>query len=85
MGLASLRLEIGIFCDFLHSVFLLGVILGVDFLGLALSRPQARLPAADHRRERPGEGHYEARARGDRRLPHVRGFHAVSLEQFSAR
>ena len=37
-----MRLDIGIFCDFLHSVLLLNVILGLDFLGLALSRPQAR-------------------------------------------
>jgi Cu-Zn family superoxide dismutase len=40
MGLASLGLEIGIFCDFLCSVLLLNAILGLDFSGLALSRPQ---------------------------------------------
>jgi hypothetical protein len=39
MGLASLGLEIGIFCDFLCSVLLLSVVLGLDLLGLALSRP----------------------------------------------
>jgi hypothetical protein len=42
MGLASLRLEIGICCDVLYSVLLLSVILGLDFLGRALSRPQVR-------------------------------------------
>jgi hypothetical protein len=40
MGLASFGLEIGIFCEFLHCVLLLSAILGLDFLGLALSRPQ---------------------------------------------
>jgi hypothetical protein len=42
MGLASLGLDIDIFCDFLYSVLiiLLKAILGLDFLGLALSRPQ---------------------------------------------
>ena len=40
MGLASLGLGIGIFCDSLYSVLLLNAILGLDFLGLALSRPQ---------------------------------------------
>ena len=50
MGLASLGLDIGIFCDFLYSVLLLSVILGLlDFLGLALSRPQG-----------PHRGHAEA-------------------------
>jgi hypothetical protein len=29
-----------IFCDSLYSVFILSAILGLDFLGLALSRPQ---------------------------------------------
>ena len=37
MGLISLWLDIGIFCDFLYSVLLLSSILGLDFLGLALS------------------------------------------------
>ena len=37
IGLASLGLEIGIFCGFLYSVLLLSVILGLDYLGLALS------------------------------------------------
>jgi hypothetical protein len=36
MGLASLGLEIGIFCDFLYSVLLLNA-LGLDVLGLARS------------------------------------------------
>ena len=40
MGLASLGLEIGIICDFPCSVLLLNAILGLYFLGLALSRPQ---------------------------------------------
>jgi hypothetical protein len=40
MGLASLGLDIGIFCDSLYSVLLLGVFLGLDFSGLALSQPQ---------------------------------------------
>ena len=40
MGLASLGLEIGIFCDSLYSVLPLNVILGLDFFGRALSRPQ---------------------------------------------
>ena len=40
MGLASLGLDIGMFCDLLYSILLLSVIFGLDFLGLALSRPQ---------------------------------------------
>ena len=40
MGLASFGLDIGILCAFLYSVLLLNVILGLDFLGCALSRPQ---------------------------------------------
>jgi hypothetical protein len=43
MGLTSFGLEIGIFCDFRYSVLLLNAILGLDFLGRALSRPQVRL------------------------------------------
>ena len=43
MGLASLGLEIGILCDFLYSVILFTAILGLYFLGLALSRPQVCL------------------------------------------
>jgi hypothetical protein len=39
MGLASLGLEIGIFCGFLYSVLLWNAILGLYFLGRALSRP----------------------------------------------
>ena len=42
MGLTSLGLEIGSFCDFLYSVLLFNAILGLDFLGLALSRSQVR-------------------------------------------
>jgi hypothetical protein len=42
MGLASLRLVIGIFCDLLYSVLLLDAILRLEFLGHTLSRPQVR-------------------------------------------
>jgi hypothetical protein len=44
MGLAgqSRALDIGVFCDFLYSVLLLHMILGLDFSGLALSWPQRR-------------------------------------------
>jgi hypothetical protein len=31
MALASLGLDIGIFCDFLYSILLLSVILGLEF------------------------------------------------------
>jgi hypothetical protein len=40
MGRASLGLEIGTSYDFLYSVLLLNAILGLDFLGLALSGAQ---------------------------------------------
>jgi hypothetical protein len=41
MGLAGFDLELGIFCDCLGcSVLLLSVVLCLDFLGLAPSRPQ---------------------------------------------
>ena len=40
MGLASLGLESGIFYNFLYSMILLSVILGLYFLGLALSWPR---------------------------------------------
>jgi hypothetical protein len=40
MGPASLGLEIVIFYDFLYSILILNAILGLDCLGLALSRPQ---------------------------------------------
>ena len=40
MGLARLGLDIGIFDDFLYSVLLLAVVLGLDVLGLAISQPQ---------------------------------------------
>jgi hypothetical protein len=46
MGLASLGLDIGIFCDFLYSVNLLSAVLGLDFLGPALSWPQVLLGVA---------------------------------------
>jgi hypothetical protein len=45
MGLASLGVEIGILCDLLYSILLLCVVLGLDFLGLALSRPQVHRQA----------------------------------------
>jgi hypothetical protein len=47
MGLASLGLDIGTFCDFLYSVLLLSVFLELDFLGLDLSRPQVSRLALD--------------------------------------
>jgi hypothetical protein len=51
IGLASLGLDIGIFCDFIRSILILNVILELYFLGLALSRPQVRRgPARDHLR-----------------------------------
>jgi hypothetical protein len=40
MGLISLGLEFGIFCDFPCSFLLFDAILGLDFLKRALSRPQ---------------------------------------------
>jgi hypothetical protein len=55
MGLTSLGQYIGIFWNLLYCIFLLNVILGLEFLGLALSPPQAlpdRVPeplAAAHR------------------------------------
>jgi hypothetical protein len=42
MELASLGLNIGIFCDCLYSVLLLNVNLGLGFLGRAQSRLQVR-------------------------------------------
>ena len=45
MGLvASLGLDISIFCDLLYSIPLLSVILGLYFVGLALSWPQVWNP-----------------------------------------
>ena len=38
MGLASLGLDIDIFCDFLYIVLLVNSILALDFLGRALSK-----------------------------------------------
>jgi hypothetical protein len=43
MGLTSLGLYTGIFCDFLYSVLLFNASLGLHFLGLTLSRPQGIL------------------------------------------
>ena len=40
--MASFGLEIGILCDFQYSILLVSAILGLDFLGLALSLPQLR-------------------------------------------
>jgi hypothetical protein len=40
MGLTSLGLDVGTFCDFLYSVLPFNAVLGLYFLGLALSRPQ---------------------------------------------
>ena len=47
MGLASLGLGIGIFCDFRYSVLLLNVFLGLDLLGLALGIEECERMAAD--------------------------------------
>ena len=44
MGLAILGLEIDILCDLHYSVRLVSVILGLYFLGHALSRPQVKRP-----------------------------------------
>jgi hypothetical protein len=65
MGLASLGLAIGIFCDFLCSVLLLNAILGIDFLGRALSRPQVSAQRTRKRaldRGEPSNGMTAARA-----------------------
>jgi hypothetical protein len=48
MGLASLGLDIDVFCNFIYSVLQLNVILGVDFLGLAYPGRRCML-----RREEP--------------------------------
>ena len=42
--LANFGLDIGILCDFLYSILLLSVILGLYFLGLTLYRPQVWNP-----------------------------------------
>ena len=47
MGLASLQIDIGNSCDFVYSVLQLNAILGLDSLGLALSRPQIALNIDD--------------------------------------
>ena len=44
MGLASLRLDIGIFGDSLHSILRLNAMLVIDFSGPALCWPQVPLP-----------------------------------------
>jgi hypothetical protein len=71
MGPASLGLEIGVFCACLYGVLLLSAILGLDFLGLALSRPQARARAAGRRPRgsQPREGQ-AGRAQGSVAVPH---------------
>jgi hypothetical protein len=59
MELASLGLDIGIFCDFLYSVLLLNAIVGLGLLGLALSssrRPGRSGTATGRRRTRPRPG-----------------------------
>ena len=61
MGLASFGLEIGVFCDFLYSVLLLNAILGLDCLGLALSRPQVHV--CQRQAERPERGRLHSRGR----------------------
>jgi hypothetical protein len=48
MGLASLGLDIGIFCNLLDSV-LLNAVLGLGFLRPALFRPQVLLRDLRHR------------------------------------
>jgi hypothetical protein len=50
MGVASLVLNISIFCDSLHvySILIVNAILGLAFLGLALSRPQVQCVDLDH-------------------------------------
>ena len=50
LGLAILGIEIGNFCGFLYTVLLLSMMLRLDFLGLALFRPQVsvRAPAGVH-------------------------------------
>jgi hypothetical protein len=45
MRLASLGLEIGIFCDLLHSVLLLNAVSGLDFLWAG---PAPRLQVRAH-------------------------------------
>ena len=61
MGLARLGLDVGIFGEFLYIVLLLSVILGLDFLGLALSRSQVRrrLAREPRRRQRERQGGVE--------------------------
>jgi hypothetical protein len=72
MWLASLGLDIGIFCDFLDSVLLLNAILGLDFLGLALSRPQPHAREEAHRvifRDRiPGNALHKTTPQAERQL-----------------
>jgi hypothetical protein len=42
-----------IFCDSLYTVFLFNAVLGLDFLGLALSRPQVGPAEGDDEAYRP--------------------------------
>ena len=58
MGLASVELEIGISRDVLYSVPPLNAILGLDFLGRALSRAQVRVRRAADGRRRPVRGEH---------------------------
>ena len=67
MGLASLRLEIGVICDFLYSVLLLNAILRLGCLRLAPSRPQVRSVAV-----RPRSCAERLPGRGDAVLIHAR-------------
>jgi hypothetical protein len=63
-GTDQFGLDIGLFCDLLHSVLLLNAILGLDFLGLALSRPQVscqRAPGVRRQRGDPGSAARERR------------------------
>jgi hypothetical protein len=56
MGLASLALNIGVFCDFLYNILLFKAILGLDFLRLALSRRRFEHTAFDEFLFATGDG-----------------------------
>jgi hypothetical protein len=70
MGLISLGLDIGIFCNLLYSVLLLNVILGLDFLGLALSA--SRRPGRARTAEFLVEGEAVGEAQGLEHLEELR-------------
>jgi hypothetical protein len=77
MGLVSSGLDIGIFCGFLYCVFLVNMILGLVFLGLALPRPQVQ-PLAS----RSSVGSTRARPRAPASEPgcvSVRKPHAIAF------